>query len=73
MKKSRASFEDFLKQLSEVRFNLEVDRHVLNRGDREKLSPPTSEESRSKSPKRLSHPGGTGSDRVQTEKNRAYG
>ena len=84
MKKSRESFEDFLKQLSEVRLKLEVDRYVLG-ASREKLCPPASEGSRSKSSKK--HHGGTGSgllfdlkgctekvsNRVQTKKNSAYG
>src|SRR5258706_13583446 len=75
MKKSTIGFEDFLGKLSEVRFNLEVDHHVHRTGAREKLYTSPSNAGSSKSPKRDSQPGGTGSgryskDRIETVPNR---
>jgi hypothetical protein len=40
MKRSRGSFEDFLEQLEEVRFNLEPDCNEVRAGSREKLCRP---------------------------------
>jgi len=83
--KKTVSCEDFLVQLSDIRFNLEADRYVLGAVSLKKLYPPASERSKSKSPKK--HAGEKGSgvlfdsrdsiekvlDRVQTKKNSAYG
>ena len=83
--KKAVSFEDFLKQLSDIRLNLEVDRYVLGTVSREKLIRRQVKEVGPKVRKSIS--GGTGSgvlfdlksckkkdlDRVRTEKNSAYG
>ena len=66
MKKSTISFEDFLEKLSEVRFSLEVDGHVRSEG-REKTGPLPRKAGGSKTLKKDSHPGGTGSGRSSNE------
>ena len=65
---SKVSFEDFLEKLSEVRFTLEVDRHLQSAGGQGKLGHPPSEASGSKSPKRDSRQGGTGSGRYSNDR-----
>jgi len=67
MEKSNVSFEDFLKQLSEIRFSLEVDHHVHRTGGREKSCTSPSNTGSSKSSKRDSQPGGTGSGRYSKD------